>query len=75
VPQTVAREARDMRERRYPKFEVRGSTFRKPRTSNLEPCQSRSAILWERSPVVQDMRTIKLLFYLVLFFRSLLSGW
>jgi len=31
------RERRDMRERRDPKFEVLGSKFRKPRTSNLEP--------------------------------------
>ena len=31
------REARDMRERRDPKFEDRGSKFRKPRTSDLEP--------------------------------------
>jgi hypothetical protein len=35
--QTVAREVRDRRERRDPKFEVLGSKFRKPRTSNLEP--------------------------------------
>jgi len=34
---TVAREARDVRERRDPKFEVLGSKFRKPRTSDLEP--------------------------------------
>jgi hypothetical protein len=33
----MAREARDMRERRNPKFEVRGSKFRKPRTLNIEP--------------------------------------
>ena len=33
----VTRELRDMRERRDPQFEVRGSTFRKPRTSDLEP--------------------------------------
>ena len=36
-PGTMAREARDMRERRDPKFEVLGSKFRKPRTSDLEP--------------------------------------
>src|SRR5438552_2135605 len=36
-PQTVAREPRDVRERRDPKFEVQGSKFRKPRTSDLEP--------------------------------------
>ena len=28
---------RDERERRNPKFEVQGSKFRKPRTSDLEP--------------------------------------
>ena len=33
----VAREVRAMRERHDPKFEVRGSKFRKPRTSDLEP--------------------------------------
>ena len=33
-PWTVAREARD---RRDPKFDVRGSKFRKLRTSDLEP--------------------------------------
>ena len=42
--QTVVREARDMREKRDPKFEVQGSTFRKPPTSDLDP-PSRSAIL------------------------------
>ena len=31
------REKRDVRERRDPKFDVRGSKFRKPRTSDLEP--------------------------------------
>src|SRR5713101_10186198 len=33
----MRREAQDMRERRNPKFEVRGSKFRTPRTSDLEP--------------------------------------
>ena len=33
----VVRDVRDMRERRDPKFDVRGSKFRKPRISNLEP--------------------------------------
>ena len=37
--------------------------------------RSRSAILRECSPVVQDVRTIELLFCLVLFFRSLLRSW
>ena len=36
-PWTVAREARDMRENHDPKFEVQGSKFRKPRTSDLDP--------------------------------------
>ena len=36
-PGTVTREARDVRERRDPKFEVLGSRFRKTRTSDLEP--------------------------------------
>lgn len=31
------REKRDARERRDPKFDVRDSKFRKPRTSDLEP--------------------------------------
>src|SRR6267143_5953715 len=35
--QTIARDARDWRERRDLKFEVQGSKFRKPRTSDLEP--------------------------------------
>jgi len=33
----AVRDVRDMRERRDPKFDVRGSKFRKPRISNLEP--------------------------------------
>src|SRR6267143_4194777 len=33
----MRREAQDTRERRNPRFEVRGSKFRKPRTSDLEP--------------------------------------
>jgi hypothetical protein len=33
----VTRETRDMREQRDPKFEVGGSKFQKPRTSDLEP--------------------------------------
>ncbi len=45
----MTRDARDMRERRDPKFEVLGSKFRKPRTSNPRSArlsrQSRSAIL------------------------------
>ena len=36
--QTLAREARDMRERRDQKFEVRGSNFRKPRTFARPAC-------------------------------------
>src|SRR5712692_7074781 len=35
--QIAARAARDTRERHDPKFEVQGSTFRKPRTSDREP--------------------------------------
>ena len=35
--QTFARDTRDWRERRDLKFEVQGSKFRKPRTSDLEP--------------------------------------
>ncbi len=35
--QILARDARDWRERRDLKFEVQGSKFRKPRTSDLEP--------------------------------------
>jgi hypothetical protein len=45
----MKRDARDMREMRDPKFEVLGSKFRKPRTSNPRSArlsrQSRSAIL------------------------------
>jgi len=48
-PQTVAREARDMRERRDQKFGVRSSENLEPRTSNPRPFhpsrKSRSAIL------------------------------
>ena len=33
----LARDTRDWRERRDLKFEVQGSKFRKPRTSDLEP--------------------------------------
>src|SRR2546425_11727489 len=33
----------DARDKRNPKFEVQGSKFRKPRTSDLEPSVSRSA--------------------------------
>jgi stress-induced morphogen len=33
----AVRDVRDTRERRDSKFDVRGSKFRKPRTSNLEP--------------------------------------
>jgi hypothetical protein len=33
----VTHEARDGREKRDPKFEVQGSKFQKPRTSDLEP--------------------------------------
>jgi len=36
-PRTASREKRDARERRDPKFDVRGSKFREVRTSNLEP--------------------------------------
>jgi hypothetical protein len=57
-PQTMPREARDMRERRDSRFGVQGSKFRKPRTSGLNPpparspCLSRPAILRECSPLV-----------------------
>src|SRR5882762_6895600 len=53
APQTVAREARDGRERRDPKFEVPGSKFRKPRTSDFEPSPFPS--------VVPDVRTSEVL--------------
>jgi hypothetical protein len=45
-------------ERRYPKFEVLGSVFRKPRPSSDSPvARSRSAILRECVPVVPQLPT------------------
>ena len=62
------REERDVRERRDPKFGVRGSENPELRTSNIPPSrQSRSAILREYSPAVQDVRTIEPLFCLSCF--------
>lgn len=52
MPQTMAREARDRRERRDPKLGVRSSEYLELRTSNLRPSRqfhvSRAAILLER---------------------------
>ena len=60
--QTAARETRDMRERRDPKFEVRGSKFRKPRTFDrlarlTNPVRLSCGVV----PIVPDVQAIEVL--------------
>jgi len=46
---------RDVRDRRDPKFEVLGSKFRKPRTSDLEPSSIAPVLLFSQvSPELRD---------------------